>query len=119
MLRWRFAALLALAIAGCGPGLSPLDKGIVMLSERDYEAARQHFTDMVAENPDDPYANLNLGVAHAKLGDKVAASRYYRVAVRTGRSAEIKTVVAGGAQEQRSTTVAALAARNLDLLGGI
>ena len=119
MRRQGMVAIIALALQGCGPSLSPLDQGIVLLSERDYPGAEQHFGEMLAENPEDPYANLNMGVANAKLGDKVAAARYYRAAIQYGQAAEIKTTVAGGVQEPRSTTVAALAARNLEMLGGV
>lgn len=104
-------------MAGCASEVSRLDQGVLMLADQDYAAAQSHFEAMLADNPGDPYINLNLGVAHAKLGDKVAAARYYRTAIVNGQSSPIETTVAAGAQEQQSTTVAALAARNLELLG--
>lgn len=104
-------------LAACSTDISRLDQGVAMLAEKRYADAQTHFEAMLTEDAGDPYVNLNLGVASANLGDNVAAARYYRTAIANGQSARIETTVQGGTQNQQSTTVAALAARNLELLG--
>ncbi|MEM7506172.1 MAG: tetratricopeptide repeat protein [Pseudomonadota bacterium] len=111
------AVISATFLSACSTDISRLDQGVAMLADRQYAEAQTHFEAMLAEDAGDPYVNLNLGVASANLGDKVAAARYYRTAIANGQSARIETTVQGGEQSQQSTTVAALAARNLELLG--
>ena len=53
-----------LVLAGCSTQDDALDDGWSMIAAQDYGAARAHYQSMLAENPNDPYVNLNLGVAY-------------------------------------------------------
>lgn len=94
-----------------------LDVGVKHLADQEYAAAKVHFEEMLGEDAGNPHVNLNLGVAEAALGNNEAAERYYRTAIQNGESAPIETTVQNGVEDQVSTTVAALAQRNLELLG--
>ncbi|MEM9737197.1 MAG: tetratricopeptide repeat protein [Pseudomonadota bacterium] len=109
--------VLALALAACTQPQDPIMSGVSMMQEGSYQQAKSHFEGLLANDPTDPYVNLNLGVANAELGDKATAASYYRVAIEEGQSARIGTTVTGDEVDGgASTTVAALAARNLELL---
>ena len=89
-----------------------------MIAARDYASARAHYQSMLAEDPNNPYANLNLGVAFEESGDNEMAAKHYQVAVANGAEAEIQEVVQDGNVAPRATTVAKIAQENLACLGG-
>jgi len=89
-----------------------------MIAAQDYASARAHYQSMLAEDPNNPYANLNLGVAFEESGDNEMAAKHYQVAVANGAEAEIQEVVQDGNVAPRATTVAKIAQENLACLGG-
>jgi len=111
------AVLTGLLLSGCSGQGDDLDNGWNMIAAQDYSSARAHYQSMLAENPNDPYTNLNLGVAYEELGDKQLAAKHYQVAIANGKDAEIQEVAQDGKTAARSTTVAKLAQENLAGLG--
>jgi tetratricopeptide (TPR) repeat protein len=112
------AVMSALMLSGCSGLGEDQDNGWDMIAAQDFSSARAHYQSMLAENPNDPYANLNLGVAYEELGDKQLAAKHYQVAIANGKDAEIQEVAQDGKTAARSTTVAKIAQENLAGLGG-
>ena len=111
------AMVAGLLLSGCSRQTEALDTGWTMITEQDYGSARVHYKSMLAEDPNNPYANLNLGVAYEETGDNEMAAKHYQVAVANGKDALIQAVVEDGKVTERSTTVAKVAQENLASLG--
>lgn len=105
--------------SGSDPGTSAaFATGYQMLIDQNYVGARDAFLAIVANDPDNAYAHLNLGVAYEELGDLQLAKTHYNLALDTGASQPIAgTVEDGVVQNDVNTTVGALATRNLTALG--
>ena len=73
---------------------------------------------MIAEDPNNPYVNLNLGVAYETLGDNQMAAKHYQVAMANGKNAQVTNVMQDGNVAPRETTVSKVAQENLAELGG-
>ena len=112
------AVLTGLLLSGCSGQGEALDNGWKMIAAQDFSSARAHYQSMLAENPNNPYANLNLGVAYEELGDNQLAAKHYQVAIANGKDAEIQEVAQDGKSAPRSATVAKIAQENLAGLGG-
>jgi len=106
-----------LVLAGCSARGGAVDKGWGMIAAEDFASARAHYQSLLAENPNDPYANLNLGVTYEETGDSEMAARHYQVAVATGKDELIQEVAQDGSVAPRETTVAKVAQQNLASLG--
>ena len=96
-------------------GLQP---GLAAIHEGRYVEAERHFRGMLAEDPGNPYALLNLGVAQARLGKRSEAIRNYRLAILKGEDAPVRSVVRYQSDQDVESTVSAVASRNLANLGG-
>lgn len=107
------AILAGLLLTGCASNNSALDDGWKLIQAQDYAAAQAQYQAVLAENPNNPYANLNLGVAYEKLGDKASAAKYYQAAIANGKDAHIVAVAEDGKVAERSTTVSKVAEENL------
>lgn len=116
--------LAALALVACaapgGPApQSALSAANDKLIAQDYPGARDAFLAIIAEDPNNAYAHLNLGVAYEELGEVELAKTHYNLAIQTGGSSPIAgTVEDGVVSGGVSTTVGALATQNLTALGG-
>ncbi len=110
------ALAMALSLASCA-GAPQRDDGWSKIVAGDYTGARDWYEAVLARNPDDAYAHLNLGVALEKLGDREGAARHYRAAIAKGRRAEVAEVAEDGTVKRQRATVAQLAERNLAELG--
>lgn len=97
---------------------SDLQPGLAAIHEGRYVEAERHFTGMVKKDPTDPYALLNLGVAQARLGKNEQAAESYRLAIRNGESAPVRSLVVYQSDQDVESTVSAVASRNLAQLGG-
>jgi len=106
-----------LVLSGCSGQGDALDDGWSMITAQDYASARAHYQSMLAEDPNDPYVNLNLGVAYEETGDREMAAKHYQVAVANGKEARIQEVAQDGNVAPRETTVARIAQENLAGLG--
>ena len=106
-----------LLLSGCSGQGEALDDGWSMIKAQDYAAARAHYQSMLAEDPNNPYVNLNLGVAYEELGDNEMAAKHYQVALANGKDAEIEEVAQDGNTASRATTVSKVAEENLATLG--
>ena len=116
---WVIGALVAgLMVAGCAGEGKEHDDGWSMIVAQDYSGAKAHYQSMLAEDPNNPYANLNLGVAYEQLGDTEMAAKHYQVAMANGRDAEIVEIAEDGNVAKRATTVEKVARENLAGLGG-
>jgi len=110
------AMLAGLLLSGCS-GQGALDDGWSMITAEDYASARAHYQSMLAEDPNNPYVNLNLGVAYQETGDNEMAAKHYQVALANGKEAVIQEVAQDGNVAPRATTVAKVAQENLASLG--
>ncbi len=111
------AMVAGLLLSGCSRQTEALDDGWSMIAAQDYASARAHYQGMLAEDPNNPYANLNLGVAFEETGDNEMAAKHYQVAIANGKNARIQEVAQDGNVAPRSTTVAKIAQENLACLG--
>ena len=111
------AMMAGLVLAGCSGQGDALDDGWKLIAAQDYAAARGQYQSMLAGDPDNPYVNLNLGVAYEETGDDEMAAKHYQVAVATGKEAWIQQVAQDGNVAPRETNVAKIAEENLACLG--
>ena len=111
------AMVAGLVLAGCSTQGDALDDGWKMIAAQDFGAAQAHYQSMLAENPNNPYVNLNLGVAYEEVGNNEMAAKHYQVAVATGKEAWIQQVAQDGNVALRETNVAKVAQENLACLG--
>ena len=111
------AMMAGLLLAGCTGQGKALDDGWSLIAAQDYASAQAHYQTMLAEDPNNPYANLNLGVAYEELGDNEMAAKHYQIAVANGKEALIQEVAQDGNVAPRETTVAKVAQENLASLG--
>ena len=111
------AMMAGLLLSGCAGQGEALDNGWSMITAQDYASARAHYQSMLAEDPNNPYVNLNLGVAYEEGGDTQMAAKHYQVAVANGKDAQIQEVAQDGNVAPRETTVAKVAQENLASLG--
>lgn len=113
-----FGAVVAgLLVAGCSGQGKEMDDGWNMIVAEDYAGARAHYESLLASDPNNPYVNLNLGVAYEELGDKAMAAKHYQVALANGKDAGVSEVAEDGSVAGRKTTVAKVAEENLAGLG--
>ncbi len=111
------AMMAGLLLSGCTGQGKALDDGWSMIVAEEYASARAHYQSMLAEDPNNPYVNLNLGVAYEETGDNEMAAKHYQVAVANGKEALIQEVAQDGNVAPRETTVAKVAQENLASLG--
>ena len=123
-MRALFASLVgaALLLGACAPAevsQSNVTKGLLAVKEGRLPAAEQHFNAALAEDPNDPYANLNLGMVKARTGRREEAIGHYQLAVANGKGKQIVALVRPGSdqEEQFQGDVADVARRNLEKLG--
>ena len=122
------------------PGLNvELERGWEMMVAEKYAAARDHYKRMLVAYPNNPYVHLNLGVAYQRLGESDLARLHHEAAVAYGGDAIARIASEDAGSEDRSnvqwwretislgvgghanaptrtTTIAALAQRNLDMM---
>jgi tetratricopeptide (TPR) repeat protein len=111
------AAILALSLTGCATGAGrDLEEGWKFMLAKNYPAARDVYEGMLVEYPDNPYALLNLGVAHQYLGNIDLARQHYEAAIAHGGDAEVTRVVEEGSIIAHVTTVADKARENMATL---
>ncbi len=111
------AMVAGLLLSGCTGQNEALDDGWTMITEQDYGPARAHYQSMLAEDPNNPYANLNLGVAYEETGDNEMAAKHYQIAAANGKNAYIQATAQDGKVAPRQTTVENIARENLASLG--
>jgi tetratricopeptide (TPR) repeat protein len=111
------ALVAGLLLAGCTASSKAEDDGWELLVARDFQGARAYYETVLAERPNDPYANLNLGVAYEELGDKEMAAKHYRVALANGKNSQVRRVLEDGSIAPRETYIAKVAEENLAKLG--
>ena len=111
------ALVAGLLVAGCSGQGNEADNGWSMMVAQDYAGARAHYESLLASNPNDPYVNLNLGVAYEELGDKAMAAKHYQVALANGKDSGVSEIAEDGSVAGRRTTVAKVAEENLAGLG--
>jgi hypothetical protein len=69
--------------------LAELETGVRLAQEGRWEAAAEHWLDVLSQNPDQPTANYNMGVYYERQGGRdnlVWARKYYAAAVKNGDS---------------------------------
>jgi len=111
------AMIAGLGLSGCASPNAGQDDGWNLIVAKDYQAARAYYQNKLAENPNDPYVNLNLGVTYEELGDNDLAVTHYQLAVANGKDAKIEEVSGDGVVLPRTSTVSMIARENLANLG--
>ena len=106
-----------LLLSGCTWQTEALDDGWTMIVEEDYGSARAHYKSMLADDPNNPYVNLNLGVAYEETGENELAAKHYQVALANGDDARVGEVAQDGNVAPRNTSVEQIAEENLRCLG--
>lgn len=110
-----FAGLL---LAGCAGQNKAQNDAWDSIVAQDYASARAQYEAILAADPNNPYANLNIGVAYEQLGDMSMAAKHYQAAIASGKEAQIVEVAQDGNTAERRTTVAKVAEENLTRVGG-
>jgi len=111
------AMLAGLVLSGCASPNPVPDDGWTLIVAGDYQGAQAYYQGKLADDPDDPYVNLNLGVTYEELGDMDLAVTHYQLAVANGQDAKIEEVARDGSVKPRLTTVSKVAQENLATLG--
>ena len=107
------AMMAGLLVAGCAAPGGEHQDAWQSLVDQDYNGARAHYETILASNPNDPYANLNLGVVYEEMGDTAMATKHYQLAIANGAESPIMEVTQDGNTAARSTTVKQIAQENL------
>ena len=111
------AMIAGLVLSGCASPNADQDDGWDLIVAKDYEAARAYYQSKLAEDPNDPYVNLNLGVTYEVLGNMDLAVTHYQLAIANGMDAKIQDTAQDGNVVSRTTTVSKIAQENLETLG--
>lgn len=90
-----------------------IDPGFDMLAAQNYTGAEAYFAELVGRDAENPWAHLNLGVAHEGQGEFAEAATHYQHAVSMGDGVPVGKTVYNGQVKIEDTTVAALGAYNL------
>jgi tetratricopeptide (TPR) repeat protein len=112
------AMMAGLLLAGCAAQSTEHKAAWDNIIAEDYNAARAQYESILAESPNDPYANLNIGVAYEELGDNANAAKHYQIAIANGAEAEIQQVAQDGQKASRRSTVKQVAEENLARING-
>lgn len=87
------------------------------IQAREYDRAEATLNAELAANPNDPYANLTMGVLRAIQDRRDEAMAFYQRAAENGEDAALsQTVTANGVVTSESTTVAKVARENMSRL---
>jgi tetratricopeptide (TPR) repeat protein len=114
-----FGAVIGVAmLAGCASQSNELDSAWQSIVDQDYAEARAKYEAILAGDPKNPYAHLNVGVAYEELGDTAMAAQHYQAAIANGENAKIGQVAQDGTVTGRTITVRQVATENLTRLGG-
>jgi tetratricopeptide (TPR) repeat protein len=107
-----------LLLAGCaGQQSTELNDGWSMIVAEEFTASRAHYQSLLADDPNNPYVNRNLGVSYEETGDNELAAKHYQVALANGKDSRVSEVAQDGNTAPRQTTVAQVATENLRCLG--
>ena len=94
-----------------------LGNGISAVRRGDYARAEATLAAELKNDPNDPYANLNMGVLRAIQDRRDEALAFYQRAIENGEEAPInRTVTANGSVLAETTTVANVARENISRL---
>ena len=112
----RFVSIGAILVCGfaltaCATGsVTALDPGYTALSQGDYAKARDVFAPALANSPNDPYLQVDLGYAYQGLGQMNLAAPLYRQALVDGQGV-LPAVTTNSADAGRD--LASIACQNL------
>lgn len=112
------AVIGGMMLAGCVGQGAEHDSAWKSIVAQDFSSARAKYESILAEDPNNPYANLNIGVAYEELGDTTMAAKHYQLAIANGAEAQIQEVAQDGNTAGRATTVKQVATENLARLNG-
>ena len=111
------AMVAGLLLSGCTEQSKAMDDGWRMIVAEDFASAQQHYQGMLADDPKNPYVNLNLGASYEENGDNEMAAKHYQIAAANGKNAYIQRTAQDGKIAPRQTTVEKVARENLASLG--
>jgi Tfp pilus assembly protein PilF len=100
------SSLIAIALFGCATGPSEGDLGFQALKAGNYTDAQAHLTKAIAEHPNDPYIQLNLGATYQNLGQYDLARQYLTQVLTTGAGIVPQQVTKDGLTGQSLADVA-------------
>ncbi|MGE3277327.1 MAG: hypothetical protein AB7O67_19605 [Vicinamibacterales bacterium] len=108
-------ALAAVLSAGCAWRMSHIQKGFDAFTDLDYVTAEKEFSEALEDDPDNPYAQLNLGAVFQNTGRPLLAIPLYQKVLVTGKDVR-PTKKANAEDDEENPTLAELAQQNLDKL---
>ena len=139
LLRNLAAVLVVMTFSGCAIRMGPIDKGfrhferaqscvadqvrknqpVTPLSCEDYVIAETEFKEALADDEDNPYAQLNLGAVYQNTGRPQLAIPLYQKVLETGKDVRPtrKANSEKADKEKKDPTLAELAQANLSILG--
>ena len=91
-MRTHVIFLLILILFASAPGCTPKDmtlsdQGFRAISAGNYAEAEKHLEQALSENPDNPYALLNMGVVYQNTGRPEKATEMYERVIELNPSA--------------------------------
>ena len=113
------AATLLILLTACATNVTEredLAEAWQQMLNEDYLGARDAYELILLDDPQNPYAHLNLGFAYQQLGIYEAARSHYETAIAVGGDATVTSVVEEGQVSAVATTVADRARENLATL---
>lgn len=78
-------ATLAIAAGACATKFTAVDRGFEAFSKQDYVTAEREFTEALRDNPNNPYAQLNMAAVYQNTGRLQEAIPLYEKVLVTGR----------------------------------
>lgn len=110
----------ATVMAGCAIKTGPINRGFEAFADKDYARAEVEFLKALEDDPDNPYAQLNLGAVYHNTGRPELAKPFYEAVLVTGKDVRPSRKANTEETDKRKEdpTLAELAQINLDLLAG-
>jgi tetratricopeptide (TPR) repeat protein len=111
-------ALVAVFLAGCVVRTGPIERGFKAFDDKDYAKAEIEFLKALEDDPDNPYAQVNLGAVYQNTARPELARAFYQKALITGKDVtpSRKANTEETDKKKKDPTLAELAQINLDLL---
>jgi tetratricopeptide (TPR) repeat protein len=112
------ALIMASALAGCMVRNGPIERGFKAFDDKDYAKAELEFLKALEDDPEDPYAQVNLGAVYQNTARPELARVFYLKALVTGKDVtpSRKANTDETDKKKKDPTLAELAQINLDLL---
>ncbi len=116
----KFLTIVAAAamLAGCVVRTGPIERGFKAFDDKDYAKAEVEFLKALEDDPNNPYAQVDLGAVYQNTARPELARVFYQKALITGKDVTPRRKANTDETDKRNNdpTLAELAQINLDLL---